>query len=269
MRFTVLIPAHGHYEMIRFPIACVQRQTHADWELFIVCDGCHPETLRVVRTAAASDRRIRVYDCPKGERHGEAYRHIALQNATGEAVCYLSDDDLWFPEHLSTMAGLLAENDFAHTRFVRLSAVNTLFAGEEALSDPPVRARMLEPPAWNYFGPTCVGHTLKAYRGLPEGWAPAPRDTSTDLHMWRKWLRQPELKMFSSPEVTTLSIAQVSRPGMLPHDRDGELGQWFRIVQSPIHREILRERLQGPAAATLPAAELDAEARRRRSAAAG
>jgi hypothetical protein len=254
--------------MIRFPIACVQRQTHTDWELFIVCDGCHPETLRVVHAAAARDRRIRVYDFPKGERHGEAYRHIALQNATGEAVCYLGDDDLWFPEHLDAMAGLLAENDFAHTRFVRLSAVSALFTEEATLDDPAVRARMQQPPAWNFFGPTCVGHTLEAYRSLPEGWAPAPKDSHSDLHMWRKWLRQPGLKMFSSPEVTTLSIAQVSRPGMMPQDRDEELERWFRTVQSPIPRAILRERLQGPAAASLPLAELADEYRRRRQAAA-
>jgi hypothetical protein len=40
------------------------------------------------------------------------------------------------------------------------------------------------------------------------------------------------------------------------------------VVQSPIHRAILRERLQGPAAATLPAEDLHEEYLRRSAAAA-
>lgn len=41
--------------------------------------------------------RFHVLDRPKGTRHGELYRHEALQVAKGKFVCYLSDDDLWFP----------------------------------------------------------------------------------------------------------------------------------------------------------------------------
>ena len=44
---------------------------------------------------------------------------------------------------------------------------------------------------WNFFGPTCAGHTLDAYRRLPFGWQTKPTDTWSDLHMWRQWLEQP------------------------------------------------------------------------------
>ena len=52
---------------------------------------------------------------PKGPRHGELHRHAALQEARGEIVCYLCDDDLWLPDHVERMRALLEEHDFAYT----------------------------------------------------------------------------------------------------------------------------------------------------------
>ena len=55
----------------------------------------------------AADPRVRWFDNPKGPRHGELHRHAALQEARGEIVCYLCDDDLWLPDHVERMRALL------------------------------------------------------------------------------------------------------------------------------------------------------------------
>jgi glycosyltransferase involved in cell wall biosynthesis len=247
VKITVVIPTHDHLELVRFPIACVRRQTHADWELFVVGDGAHPESLRVVRAAAEEDARIRLFDFPKGERHGEAHRHAALQEATGEAVCYLGDDDLWMPDHLAVMAALLADHDFAHTRHTQVQPGPRLLWRTETLADPQVRERMLT-QQWNFFGATTAGHRLDFYRRLPEGWSPAPWDSRSDLHMWRKVLRAPGARLVSSPRVTTLHLASSGRPRMLPSERYAELQAWDEQLQNPAVCEQLRAEVAGAGA---------------------
>ncbi len=61
------------------------------------------------------DVRVRFFDFPKGERHGELNRHEALGEAKGRIVCYLSDDDLLLPGHVVEMGRLLENADFAHS----------------------------------------------------------------------------------------------------------------------------------------------------------
>jgi hypothetical protein len=57
---------------------------------------------------------VRFFDFPKGERLGEAHRHVALQEPRGRIVTYLSDDDLLLPSHVAEMSRLLVDANFAH-----------------------------------------------------------------------------------------------------------------------------------------------------------
>ena len=136
----------------------------------------------------------------KGERHGEAWRDIALRQSEADAVCYLCDDDYWFPNHLAVFRDLFEESDFAHTRNIVISPSLTVRGFTEDLCDQPTREKMLV-EQFNFFGLSVAGHRLDAYRRLPVGWSPAPPEMWTDLHMWRKW---------------------VEAAGMRPQDQPGE-----------------------------------------------
>ena len=110
---TVIIPTHDHGPMLLHSARSALAQTVEEIELFIVGDGV-PEVTREIVSELKRDERVRFFDHPKGPRHGEIYRHAALQEARGEIVCYLSDDDLCFPEHVACMRRLLSSADFAH-----------------------------------------------------------------------------------------------------------------------------------------------------------
>ena len=62
----------------------------------MVGDGVEDDT-RTALEPFADDDRVRFFDLPKGPRHGELNRHETLRQATGNIVCYLSDDDLLLP----------------------------------------------------------------------------------------------------------------------------------------------------------------------------
>lgn len=269
MKFTCLIPSYNNGSMIGASIESILAQTHADLELFIVCDGAPPITHQIADNYAGLDPRVRVFKFPKGERHGEASRHEALQNATGDAICYLSDDDYWFPDHLQVMTGLLQKADFAHTRHTYFKPSFEFAAMPQQITDPAVRQQMCA-EKFNIFGPSVVGHLTSAYRSLPESWAPAPVGVPTDLHMWRKWIRAPNVRFVSSSTVTTLHIPRSLRAEQEYDTGLRETNYWRITFRDPAMREALRDLIPADMSA-LPAgrvAQRANEIRRGRAAAA-
>jgi glycosyltransferase involved in cell wall biosynthesis len=99
---TVIVPTHDHGPTLRLSVGSALAQTIEDIEVLVIGDGVPDVTREIVGELSRNDERLRFFDHPKGLRHGELYRHEALAQARGEIVCYLSDDDLWFPEHVAT-----------------------------------------------------------------------------------------------------------------------------------------------------------------------
>jgi glycosyltransferase involved in cell wall biosynthesis len=117
---TVLLPTFDHGPMIRFPLESALAQTARNIEIFVVGDGVPDVTREVVGELTERDPRIRFFDNPKGPRHGEVHRHAALAEAGGRVVLYLSDDDLWFPDHVATMLRVLDGADVATAVSLRI-----------------------------------------------------------------------------------------------------------------------------------------------------
>ena len=99
---TVLVPTHDHGALLMLSVRSALAQSVDAIQVFIVCDGATADTLDAAEELRRSDARIRVLVHDKGPRHEEVYRHQALQEATGTIVCYLSDDDLWLPDHVAS-----------------------------------------------------------------------------------------------------------------------------------------------------------------------
>ncbi len=112
---TVVIPTHDHGPLLNYSIGSVLAQTVRDIEVFVIGDGVPDVTRTLIRRMMDADARIRFWDHPKGQRLGEVYRHIALAEARGRIVCYLSDDDLWLPNHIENVGHLLENADWAHS----------------------------------------------------------------------------------------------------------------------------------------------------------
>ena len=239
--FTVLIPTHEHEETLRYSVASVQWQTRQDFEMFIVGDGVTDRTRSIVSELMQSDTRIRFFDYPKGERNGERSRHDALRQASGRFVCYQSDDDLWLPEHLQTMADVLENHDLAHTIQIEVTPEATVHAQYfDASTDPQGIGKMERRQGG--FGLCCGGHTLAAYRRLPHGWMPAPKHMASDSHFWLQFLREPWCRYASHPWADMLHLSSVTRKEHSLAQRTTELAEWWKRIQSPQARaDIVRD----------------------------
>ncbi|MEQ8327414.1 glycosyltransferase family 2 protein [Parvibaculum sp.] len=242
MRFTALIPTHNNGPVVGRAIRSVLRQTERDLELFVVGDGAPEETLAVVRNLADSDPRVRLFAYEKGERHGEALRHQALEEATGEFVCYLADDDFWFPDHLRVMGRMLQSADFANTRFARVYPNWRICGYVGTFDDMDLRRRLLETKT-SFFGLSFGAHRMDAYRRLPEGWAPAPQGIWTDLHMLRKWLSAPGMRFATSPLVTGLNFPAETWRDNPKQQQQAEQNIWYELFKDPAMVKAIRRNI--------------------------
>lgn len=242
---TVLIPTHTHTDTIIHAINSIQHQTIEDFELFIVGDGAPERTNEIINDFVKQDLRIRYYPHSKGEGHGELYRADALNRANGKIVCYLGDDDMWLRNHLEIMVDILKSVDFAHTIHCYVDREWHIRGNAGDLRSEYIRRKMLN-HKYNYFGPTCVAHTLSSYKKLPYGWRPRPDGIFSDLYMWRQWFEQPWCKYHSKPIVTSLHFPSSLRQEMSISDRVSEMEYWWGKIHNRgfadwVNREVYKD----------------------------
>ena len=225
---TVVVPTHNHGPLLAHAVSTALEQSIADIEIFIVGDGADALTKEVANELCSQDDRVTFFDNEKGPRHGELHRHAALQNATGRIVCYLSDDDLWLPNHVSSMLGLLENADFAHAQPIGLHVEGTVFSWSGHLGVASSRDRVI---AYANFIPlSCGAHTLDSYRKLPHGWRTTPEGIHTDVYMWSQILEQPDCVARSGTRPTVLHFPSPWRTEMTPDQRLEELEGWRRRI---------------------------------------
>jgi glycosyltransferase involved in cell wall biosynthesis len=248
VRATVVIPTHDHQDMIMRAIASVRRQTIQDYEVFVIGDGVPERTRALMAEVCAEDKRFRYFDHPKGPRTGEIYRHQALQEATGEVVCYLADDDLWLPDHLTTMLEAGSSADFFHSMHLGIHPESGFYCILSSVEDEAVRY-MLRNGTDNKFGLSFCAHTLNAYRSLPFGWRTSPDGVPTDLHMWQQFLQQPNIRARTVFKITALNFAAPQRKGWSREQRLQELDKWLEASDDLLFSRKLNETLAASVAA--------------------
>jgi glycosyltransferase involved in cell wall biosynthesis len=109
----------GAEQLVERALASVRRQTYANWEAVVVGDGCHDETGERVR--ALGDGRIRFRDRPfngpyveEGEARwlvaGSYPFNEAAEDAAGDWIAPIDQDDEWTPDHIETLLRAAQQN---------------------------------------------------------------------------------------------------------------------------------------------------------------
>ncbi len=108
---SVIIPTRFRPELLKRAIAGALDQTRMPLEVVVVIDGDDPETKAVTSSIADSRVRIVALDQSVG---GAAARNIGVQNASGEWIAFLDDDDEWLPTKLEKQLEAAAGVSEAH-----------------------------------------------------------------------------------------------------------------------------------------------------------
>ncbi len=144
---TVIIPTYNSSGTLRLTLETVLRQDFADFEVWVVGDGCTDDSETVV--FSFGDQRLHWMNLPKNSGTPAKPRNEALRHARGRFVAYLGHDDLWFPWHLAGLVDCIKENsrDFVFSLGLALSPKGIV--GSFTLPDKAwERKKALSPSNW-------------------------------------------------------------------------------------------------------------------------
>ncbi|MEQ8713917.1 MAG: glycosyltransferase family 2 protein [Cyclobacteriaceae bacterium] len=234
VKATVIIPTTIDRGMLLpFSVGSVQNQTVKDIEIFIIGDGVYDETREVIHDLQSKDSRIKFFDHPKHERRGEVYRHMALQEAKGEIVCYLCDRDLMLPDHIEAHSSALQSYDFSCSMHIRIRPDQkpvldsfALYFGDFSENKVDLRVRL--------GGLSTAAHRLDFYKKLPFGWRATPEGKATDMYMWNQFYDVANFRAFSISEPTILYFKRKPHPGWSSAQRLPELIEWHNRLVNDI-----------------------------------
>jgi len=123
MKFSIVLPSYlGQYkgaaknrpEKLARAIKSALSQTHTDFELIIIADGC-VLTGEVVKQF--TDSRIKLIEIEKQELWSGVVRNTGIEAATGDYIVYLDSDDMLGTNHLEIISKGIEANPVAQWYF--------------------------------------------------------------------------------------------------------------------------------------------------------
>jgi glycosyltransferase involved in cell wall biosynthesis len=100
-RVSVILPTHNRPTLLREALDSLCVQTFTDWEAIIIDDASTPAV-----TLDRDDARVRIirHEIAQG---GAAAKNTGIQNARGEILAFLDDDDCYEPRYLERALDVL------------------------------------------------------------------------------------------------------------------------------------------------------------------
>jgi len=228
---TIIVPTHNHGATLARSVRSALCQTVCDVEVVILGDGVTEATFATATELARSDPRVRFYANPKHESRGEPHRDRAVRESRANVICYLSDDDLYLPDHVETVIGLLREADFVHAVPVHVDGNGALATRTIDLSIPEHRHWIAK--EGNRIPLSTGAHLRSAYENLQHGWRTPPPLVPSDLFMWRQFLASEGCRFASPTKPTVVVFPSPMRLGWTLEQRVDELDLWCGRLASP------------------------------------
>ncbi len=103
---SVIIPTHNRHTLLQRAVKSVLSQTYPYFEIIIIDNVSDPpvETLQLLNDGRISiHRTTRFSTAPKN-------RNIGINRSRGQFICFLDDDDYYFPQKLEFQAAYLKQN---------------------------------------------------------------------------------------------------------------------------------------------------------------
>ncbi len=227
----VLIPTFDHGETLRPAIHAALNQTVKDLEIVVIGDGAPASTATLMDEICENELRVSYRAFPKSPRTGEPHRHEVLRSADAEFVLYLSDDDIWMPDHAELLIAALDQHDLAVSLSTALLADEMLSVSGIDLGDPTGRA--IELSGSSRVSLTEMAHRLDSYHRLPYGWRTTPAGHYTDHWMYQQWLGESWVRATTVPVWTQLHFP-TSVYGMLStNERAAQQWKWWAQFGAP------------------------------------
>lgn len=113
-KVSIVVPVYNAGKYIEETMDSVLAQTHTDWELLLVLNGCTDDSAEVIARyqEAHPDKAIRVIE-EKNNKGAAMARNRGVNEATGRYIAYVDADDVWQPQKLEHMLRFMKEKNGA------------------------------------------------------------------------------------------------------------------------------------------------------------
>ena len=108
---SVILPTYNRPQFLARALYCIMAQKYDDFEVVVVNDAGEDVSELVGAFPKTS------YLAHETNRGLSAARNTGIKVARGKYITYMDDDDILFPEHLSTLVGGLEGTPDAHAAF--------------------------------------------------------------------------------------------------------------------------------------------------------
>lgn len=151
--FSVVLATYNRGRHIVPTLASALRQDLADFELIVVGDCCTDETEAVVRNFG--DARIVWRNLPQRAGSQSTPNNIGIGLARGRYIAYLGHDDIWAPDHLSSL-----QHCFATHSDASFAVGGCIFYGPPGSGVYHVRGPFEDEqaPLRHFFPPSSIAH---------------------------------------------------------------------------------------------------------------
>ncbi len=107
-KVSIVIPSYNRADYIPATIDSVLQQTFTDWELIFVDDGSTDSTEAILANYLKQDPRIKYFKQTNSER--AVARSYGMKLASGEYICLVDSDDIWYPAKLEKQLAVMDTN---------------------------------------------------------------------------------------------------------------------------------------------------------------
>jgi glycosyltransferase involved in cell wall biosynthesis len=118
---SIIMPNYNSARFVEETIVSVFAQTYENWELILVDDCSSDDSITIIESLMAEDKRIKLIKL--AENSGPAIaRNRGIEEAKGRYIAFLDSDDTWHPEKLSKQISFMQEHDIAlcYTGYYRI-----------------------------------------------------------------------------------------------------------------------------------------------------
>lgn len=112
---SIIIATYNRSNILKYTISTVLKQDYQNFEIVVIGDCCTDDTQEVVNSF--DDKRISFHNLEENFGEQSYPNNIGFQKSKGDLIAWLNHDDLWYPEHLSTLINTLykTESDLVYS----------------------------------------------------------------------------------------------------------------------------------------------------------
>ena len=120
---TIVMSTYLRVEVLRIAIESVRNQTFENWRLIIIGDATYADSKNAIDSI--NDERIEFVNLPKNSGDQSVPNSIGARLCTTEYLAFMSQDDLWYPNHLNRAVHSLNQTncDFFISSYLRVDSV--------------------------------------------------------------------------------------------------------------------------------------------------